>query len=81
MTFITDHTSIDLGHNRFMETYVEQLVSSEDDYESVIHALRVTGKLYADMIQNAFDQVDSPSEIVVSSDEARFAPPDLRLTS
>jgi hypothetical protein len=60
LSFITDHTTIDVGHNRAMETYVGQLVRSDADLQSVLYAMRVTGRLYADMIAAAFEQADQP---------------------
>lgn len=69
MTFLEDHTTIDVGHNKLMESYVSELVTSEDELNSIIYAMKVTGKLYSDMIQGAFDQVDNPKDWGMSSVE------------
>lgn len=69
LSFLEDHTKIDVGHNKMMEGYLETLVKSESDFESVIYAMRVTGKLYADMVQGAFDQVEQPQEWGLAAEE------------
>jgi hypothetical protein len=73
LTFLSDHTVVDQGHNRLMETYVEKLVTTPEEFESVVYSLRVTGKLYGAMFQGAFDQVDNPRDFGLSSDELQFA--------
>jgi Iron-containing redox enzyme len=73
MTFLQDHAAVDIGHNKLMESYVAELIKTEDDLSSVIYAMQVTGKLYADMLQGAFDQVDNPKLRSVSSAERRIA--------
>lgn len=69
MSFIKDHSTIDLGHNKMMEAYIACLVQRKADFEAVVYAMRVTGKLYADMIQEAFEQVDAPEDWGVSYEE------------
>lgn len=47
-----------------------KLIKTEEDLQSTLYAMQVTGKLYADMIQGAFDQVDNRKDRgVVSSAE------------
>lgn len=69
MSFLEDHTVIDVGHNKLMESYVAEMVKTESDLNSVIYAMRVTGKLYADMLQAAFSQADNPKPRTMSSTE------------
>jgi hypothetical protein len=69
MTFIRDHATIDVGHNKLMEVYVNELVVTEEDLESVIYAMRVTAKLYADMIESAFEHADNPKSWGMSRQE------------
>lgn len=59
MTFLRDHMTVDLGHNRLMEQYVAALVKTDADRDAVIYAMRVTGHLYADMIEGAFAWADA----------------------
>lgn len=66
MTFIQDHSTIDIGHNKLMEDYVEKLIQTEDDMESVIYAIKTTAKLYANMIDEAFAQVDNKKDYGIS---------------
>jgi pyrroloquinoline quinone (PQQ) biosynthesis protein C len=60
MTFLLEHTNVDVYHNKLMEKYLEGLVITDSDLQSVIYAMRGTGKLYADMLQSAFEQADNP---------------------
>ena len=60
MSFIRDHASVDVGHNKLMEQYVEHLITTPDDLESVVYAATVTAKLYANMIQESFEHADHP---------------------
>ena len=73
MTFLRDHGSIDVGHNKMMESYVEELVTTEEDFQSVVYAMKVTGKLYAGMIQAAFEQVHASRDFGISGIESRLA--------
>jgi hypothetical protein len=58
LTFLRDHSTIDVGHNRLMESYAAELIQSEADLESVLYALDVTSKLYGRMFADACDQAD-----------------------
>lgn len=69
MSFLEDHTRIDVGHNKMMESYLEMLVRTEADFDSVVYALRTTGRLYAAMVQDALEQVDAPQEWGMASEE------------
>lgn len=62
MTFLEDHTRIDVGHNKMMESYLELLVKTEADFDAVVYAMRTTGRLYAAMLQDALEQVDAPQD-------------------
>ena len=69
MTFLQDHAEIDIAHNKMMESYIAKLVNTENDLNSVIYAMQVTGKLYADMLQEALGWVDSPKPLSISTVE------------
>lgn len=60
MIFIDDHSTIDVGHNKYMEDYIEQLIQTDCDLTSVIYAAKTTARLYAHMVQEAFEHVDKP---------------------
>lgn len=53
LSFLMEHAHVDVAHNRLMEKYVDSLVVSEDDLEAVKYAVRVTGDLYARMLEQA----------------------------
>lgn len=69
MRFLHDHATIDVGHNRFMEEYAQTLITSERELRSVVYAMRVTGRLYARMVEAAFLEADMPSEWGLSPSE------------
>jgi len=58
MSFIHDHATIDIGHNKLMENYIDELVQTEEDFQDVIYAMKVTAKLYADMVLESLESVD-----------------------
>lgn len=53
MTFLRDHTVIDVGHNRLMERYAAQMVKDERDVDAVVYAMKTSAFLYAQMIDAA----------------------------
>jgi pyrroloquinoline quinone (PQQ) biosynthesis protein C len=69
MRFLHDHSTIDVAHNRLMQEYVAVLIRDERALRSAIYAMRVTGKLYARMIEAAFDDADAPVDYGVSATE------------
>lgn len=69
-TFLLDHTRIDVGHNRAMAHYCEQLATTDGDLQSVIYALRTTAILYAQMVEAAIDWVDNPIDYGLSPEES-----------
>lgn len=74
MTFLHDHATIDLAHNQLMDGYVETLITNERELRSAIYAMRVTGTLYARMIEAAFAQADAPCDWGLSTEECSFEP-------
>jgi hypothetical protein len=77
MTFLQDHARVDVAHNKMMESYVEALVTTRAEFESVVYAMRTTGHLYAEMIRGAFDQADNPRDWGTSSVEHRAGRPQM----
>lgn len=59
MRFLSEHTTVDVGHNRLMEGYLANLVRTEDDCAEVVYAMRVTGRLYASMLLAAIRRAES----------------------
>ena len=71
MGFLHDHATIDVGHNQLMEGYIKALITTERELSSVIYAMRVTGTLYARMIEAAFADADNPVHWGLSAEECR----------
>ncbi len=53
MTFLRDHTIIDVGHNRLMEKYAAHMIRSESDLDAVTYTMKTSAYLYAQMIDAA----------------------------
>jgi len=70
MTFLMEHMTVDVSHNKLMEVYLEKLVRTRADADEVIYAMRVTGQLYAEMIAAAFARADHPVRFGVNHCEA-----------
>jgi pyrroloquinoline quinone (PQQ) biosynthesis protein C len=62
MSFLRDHTEIDVGHNRLMQKYCEQLLRSDEDVDCVLYAMKTTGYLYSRMIHQAIEDASSPMQ-------------------
>lgn len=58
MSFIQDHATVDIAHNKLMQVYIEELVKTEQDYEAVVYAIKTTAMLYGNMVTAAFKAVD-----------------------
>lgn len=62
LTFLRDHTEIDVGHNRLMQKYSEQLLNTDADIDCVVYAMKTTGYLYSQMIMQAIEDASRPME-------------------
>jgi len=58
LTFLRDHMTIDVGHNKLMEQYLSKLVRNRSDLDAAIYAMQVSAHLYAHLLQGAFDRSD-----------------------
>lgn len=58
MSFLQDHTTIDVGHIKAMEGYIDALITTPSDLGAAIYAMRVTGELYSHMVTAAFASAD-----------------------
>ncbi len=74
MTFIHDHSTIDVAHNKYMEEYAEVLIQTEEDLNEVIYAAIVTCELYGKFISGAFANADRPRNLGWSGDEINRSP-------
>ncbi len=71
MRFLHDHSTIDIAHNQLMDGYIKTLITSERELQSAIYAMRVTGALYARMIESAFAYADAPADWGLSAEESK----------
>jgi hypothetical protein len=71
MSFIYDHSTIDVGHNKLMENYVAELVCTEERLDTVIYTAHTTADLYVNMIASAFAWADKPYHTGISPYENR----------
>lgn len=69
MSFLIDHSRIDVGHNRLMERYIDGLVRDDRDIDSINYAIKATGRLYSGMLAASFDEADRPKFWGASSEE------------
>ncbi len=58
MTFLLEHVEADVGHNRLMADYVENLLLNQRDVDDTIYAMQVTSVLFANLVEAAFRRVD-----------------------
>ena len=71
MTFLKDHTIIDVDHSRFMEGYVVGLVQHGLQTETILAAMRVTGNAYARMRDEAVAYSEAPYDVGWNWNELR----------
>ena len=73
LSFLVDHTVIDVAHNKLMRGYIQSLVKSDDDLNAVCYAIRVTGYLYGCMVTEAFAHADAPNAYGTNEQEVMYA--------
>ncbi len=59
MSFLAEHRTADVHHNRLMQQYADAMLRTPSAVNEVIYCMQVTGKLYARMIEGAFEAADS----------------------
>ena len=74
MSFLQEHVSVDVQHNKLMERYAERIIQDEADYDAVVYAMRVTGHLYANMLAAALEQADNPKSWGIAHREVSRRP-------
>jgi hypothetical protein len=74
MTFIDEHSVVDMGHNKLMESYFNSLEITEDDMDEIVYAAKVAASLYAKIISEAIQSVKEEYNWGVSGDELRKTP-------
>ncbi len=60
LTFLRDHTEIDIGHVKMMEKYIDHLVRDEKEVDCIVYAMQTTAYLYSQMMAQAIEFADQP---------------------
>ena len=55
LTFLQEHATVDIGHNKLMEKYIKALVTDEKQLEDVLYSLRCSCHLHYKMLEAAFE--------------------------
>jgi pyrroloquinoline quinone (PQQ) biosynthesis protein C len=55
VTFLDEHSKVDVGHMKMMATYIETLIKSEEDFNLVAETLKDCIILHTRMIESAFE--------------------------
>lgn len=53
MTFLEEHATVDVAHNKLMEGYISELVKTQKDADLVIESLRCSVDLHTSMLEAA----------------------------
>ena len=60
MGFLKEHMHADVGHNKLMKQYLDQLLHDQRDADAAIYAMQVTSQLYANMLRACIERADVP---------------------
>jgi hypothetical protein len=63
VTFLQEHATVDVGHNRLMHQYISTLIKTDEDLDTVIYAALSTCHLHQRMIEDAFENGESKFKI------------------
>lgn len=58
MSFLAEHATVDLAHNKLMERYLSDLIRSTSDLEEVIWAAKTSCAIHGRMLANAFEAAE-----------------------
>lgn len=54
LTFLEEHTTVDIAHNKLMEMYIRDLIKTSDDFEIMKESLRCCVNLHTKIIGDSF---------------------------
>lgn len=74
-TFLTDHVTVDVGHNKAMEKYCAALIRTTNDFDAVLYSMRATGHLYSRLLEGAMEMAEMPTPWGVAHEETAKRPP------
>ena len=55
LTFLHEHATVDIQHNKLMESYVSQLLNTPEELQLVVDAIRAAVKLHSHVLASAFE--------------------------
>lgn len=58
LTFIEEHATVDIAHNKLMDSYIEEMITTQEDLEAFVYGMKVCANLYAKMVEDAFKEAD-----------------------
>ena len=73
LSFLAEHTTVDVSHNALMQKYLANLVRNEADETAVIYAMQSTAVYYAGMLDAAVRTVDADLQLADHTALARCA--------
>jgi hypothetical protein len=59
LTFLEEHATVDIGHNKMMERYIKYFVTDEKTFSDVAYALKCSCHLHYNMLAGAFENGDA----------------------
>lgn len=57
LTFLEEHSTVDIHHNKLMEGYLRELIKTKSDLEEVVWATKTACVLHGQMVIGAFEAV------------------------
>jgi hypothetical protein len=55
LTFLEEHATIDIGHNKMMKKYIKELVKTDADLQNVLYTAKASCHLHQRMISDAIE--------------------------
>ena len=55
LTFIQEHSTVDVAHNKLMEAYIKEFVQTQADLDVVVESVCATAILHVQMLSGAFE--------------------------
>jgi pyrroloquinoline quinone (PQQ) biosynthesis protein C len=55
LTFLEEHSTVDVGHTKLMINYLEDLIKTPDDLDSIVYSLKSCVYLHHRVLESAFE--------------------------
>lgn len=59
LTFLEEHATVDVAHNKMMDSYIIQLVRTQAECDELIHQIRAAAKLHVLMLEGALERAEA----------------------